>query len=71
MAYRGYVRNGIVVLHDAITLPDGALVEVDLIAEDAEAALCDRLKSVIGAAKGLPPDAAQNVDHYLFGQPKR
>jgi hypothetical protein len=33
--------------------------------------LYDRLKPVIGAAKGLPPDAALNVDHYLYDQPNR
>jgi len=33
--------------------------------------LYERLKPVIGMAKGLPPDAAQNVDHYLYGHPKK
>ena len=33
--------------------------------------LYERLKPVIGAAKGLPPDASVNVDHYLYGHPKK
>ncbi len=24
-----------------------------------------------GKAKGLPPDASRNLDHYLYGHPKR
>lgn len=33
--------------------------------------LYERLKSVIGAARGMPPDASVNVDHYLYGAPKQ
>ncbi len=71
MTYRGHVENGIVVLDDPVALPDGAPVQVDLLSEEAGTSLYDRLKSVIGKAQGLPPDAAQNVDHYLYGQPKQ
>ena len=28
-------------------------------------------KDVIGKAKGLPADSADNHDHYLYGVPKR
>jgi len=35
------------------------------------ASLYDRLKPIIGAAKGLPSDLARNHDHYLYGTPKR
>jgi hypothetical protein len=71
MTYRGHVENGIVVLDDAVALPEGASVQVDLVSEEAGATLYERLKSVIGKAQGLPPDAALNVDHYLYGQPKQ
>ena len=33
--------------------------------------LYDRLNPLIGAAKDLPPDASVNVDHYLYGHPKK
>jgi hypothetical protein len=33
--------------------------------------LYDCLKDVIGKAVGLPEDAALNVEHYLYGHPKR
>jgi hypothetical protein len=71
MTYRGHVENGIVVLDDPVALPEGAPVQVDLVGEEAGATLYERLKSVIGKAQGLPPDAALNVDHYLYGQPKQ
>jgi hypothetical protein len=28
-------------------------------------------ENVIGKARGLPPDASRNVDHYLYGARKR
>ena len=33
--------------------------------------LLERLRSVVGKAKGLPPDAAVNHDHYLYGLPRK
>lgn len=39
---------------------------------DGEApTLYERLGSLFGAAQGLPADASTNVDHYLYGHPKR
>jgi len=77
MVYNGHVQDGGVVLDDPVTLPDGTRVEVSIIEEQerrdapiSPPSLYDRLKSVIGMAKGLPPDLALNHDHYLHGQPK-
>jgi hypothetical protein len=76
MVYQAHVRNGVVVLDDPIALPEGTAVVVE-VAEQQQVrpaappvSLLDRLKSVVGAADGLPSDAASNVDHYLYGQPK-
>ena len=33
--------------------------------------ILERLRSVVGKAKGLPPDAALNHDHYLYGLPRQ
>jgi hypothetical protein len=78
MTYRGRVKNGAVVLDSKAHLPEGAEVVVELVAAQAEVAkldgrgptLAERLKNVIGKAKGLPPDASINMDHYLYGVPK-
>jgi predicted DNA-binding antitoxin AbrB/MazE fold protein len=74
MGYPGHVRNGVVVLDEAVRLPEGAAVRVEL-AEDDEAAerlptLAERLKDVIGIVEG-PPDLAENHDHHIHGTPKR
>ena len=72
--YRGHVENGAVVLDEPIDAPEGAVVSVSVVTEEALAALQtlhDRLKAFHGKATGLPRDIAGNHDHYLHGQPKR
>jgi hypothetical protein len=78
MTYRGRVQNGVVILHPPADLPDGAEVEVRLVEQAADVpagrqgpTLYERLKGVVGKAKGLPPDAALNHDHYLYGLPRK
>jgi hypothetical protein len=79
MVYRGRVKNGVVVLEGLARLEEGAVVSVRPIRRPARASrkkkqpptLYQRLKSVAGKAKGLPPDASVNHDHYLYGMPKR
>ena len=82
--YTGEVRDGAVVLDPgSAPPPDGSRVHVEVVTTPevdtdpsaAEAApiptLAERLKTVIGAAPGLPHDLAGQHDHYLHGQPKR
>lgn len=79
MTYRGRVSNGVVVMDDPKALPEGMEVSVRPLKGRRSGArgskqppsLYERLKPVIGKAKGLPADAAANVDHYLYGTPKR
>lgn len=76
MTYRGHVQNGTVVFDDVVILPEGAVVQVDVLGDEKEdteetSSLYERLRSVIGSAHGLPPDASRNVDHYLYGQDKQ
>ncbi len=78
MTYQGHVENGTVVLDDGMNLPNGVIVTVCLVdfLQDDESddesgpSLYERLAPAIGTAKGLPPDASRNVDHYLYGAPK-
>ena len=68
-----------VVLDEPADLPEGTEVEVHPVdrsgkstqAEECASTLYDVLEPVIGKAKGLPPDASRNVDHYLYGLPKK
>ena len=78
MTYRGHIKNGIVVLDEWASLPEGSRVEVVLPKAKSKRkskkripSLYERLKPVIGIAKGLPPDASINHDHYLYGLPKK
>jgi hypothetical protein len=74
MSLTGHVQNGVVVLDTPNALPEGTAVTVEAIKSPPEAAkrsLLDRLGNVVGKADGLPADASQNVDHYLYGHPKK
>lgn len=77
MEYRGHIENGAVVLDEPAELPEGTAVNVQPVGKVRTVktrrqppTLYERLKPVIGKAKGLPADAALNHDHYLYGLPK-
>jgi hypothetical protein len=76
MVYRGHVENGRIILPDSVCLPEGTQVRVEVVENEAAPevegpTLFERLKSVAGQAQGLPADASANVDHYLYGHPKK
>ena len=78
---RGRVHNGVVVLEDPAALREGTEVAVEPVSrrgkKTREAQSAKRttvgpaLARLAGKAKGLPPDASRNVDHYLYGHAKR
>ena len=78
MEYHGHVEAGRVVLDGPAALPDGTVVSVHPLKARRTApgrrrppTLAQRLAPFIGKARGLPPDALANLDHYLYGLPKR
>lgn len=76
MTYRGRVKNGVVVLEGPQTPPDGTQVSVRVLKgrgckKRGSSQLYKLLKPVIGKAKGFPPDASANLDHYLYGTPRK
>jgi hypothetical protein len=80
MVYRGKVHNGVVLLDGSHELEEGQPVSVRPLRrrapapskeEEAIPSLYERLKPIIGIAKGLPPDLSSQHDHYLYGTPKR
>jgi hypothetical protein len=78
MVYHGHVENGLIRLEGSVTLPEGIEVRVETVSpapgvesNEGGLSLYERLRPVIGAAKGLPADASVNVDHYLYGHPKK
>ena len=77
MTYHGHIENGHVVLDTAPGLPDGTPVVITVVQTPVETkgreipTLYERLKPIIGIAEGLPPDASENIDHFLYGRPKK
>jgi hypothetical protein len=76
MSYVGTVENGVVVLPPEAKLPDGTRVTVEPVARRADPVkdsrpIMEKLLELAGTARGLPPDLAENHDHYLHGTPKR
>ncbi len=76
----GKVVNGVIILENGGTLPDGTIVRVEPVAESGPAEsvkdvrkLRDMLLSHAGVIDDpeLPTDLAENLDHYLYGTPKR
>lgn len=70
MTYRGHIENGLVVLDDTVTLPEGTAVRVEPV-NQPRPSLAERFKDVIGCISDLPSDMAENHDHYIHGTPKR
>ena len=70
MTVEGRVENGAIVVEPPTKLPEGARVRIEVIS-GAEPSLFDRIGHLAGKAKHLPPDAAQQHDHYLYGTPKK
>ncbi len=77
MTYEGHVENGMVLFDEPPPLAEGTRVRIEILpaADSAEPkqipSLAERLAPIIGKAKSLPEDAAENHDHYLYGTPKR
>jgi hypothetical protein len=85
MTLSGHVENGKIVLDESVPLTEGMKVRIELVGAAPEAnggptesvdeeslpTLYDSLKQVIGVIKDAPPDYARNLDHYLYGVPKK
>jgi hypothetical protein len=75
MELTGTVTNGVVVLDNGNSLPEGARVRVTLAAPESTAekaqALGQRWRRFAGTIEGLPSDLAENHDYYLHGMSKR
>ena len=77
MTFNGHIENGLVVFDGPLNLPDGTEVTVIVSAgkvtdgEEDVPTIYEQLKPFIGKIEGLPEDASTNVDHYLYGHPKK
>ena len=82
MTYRGTMRDGVIVLDGPDKPAEGSVVTIEApdqsSNEDEQAILAKQRESLkrlveLGRKVGqvLPTDASRNVDHYLYGAPKR
>ncbi len=71
MTLEGRVENGTIVLEPPAKLPEGARVRCVVLGAGDGPTLFDRLGHLAGRATHLPPDAAEQHDHYLYGTPKK
>ena len=74
MFIEGHVENGQIVLDEPQPLAEGARVRIEVLnsqVPEPSKSLYEVLKPIIGTVNDLPPDAATNLDHYLYGAPKQ
>ena len=78
MTLLGHIENGMIVLDEATTLPDGMKVRVELVPVATHQPVTDKLQtdyehyqSIIGAIDDMPSDLAEQHDHYIHGTPKK
>ena len=82
MVFHGHIKNGNVLFDEPVDLPEGAAVRVELVAgpldekslsalpvEDEIAAIWRDVSHQEWAV--LPADLSSNIDHYIYGVPKR
>ena len=73
MTWKGKVTKGVVVVEDGADLPEGAEVRIQLRRQTTLAvrSLRRTLLRHAGKGRGLPPDLAENHDHYAHGRPEK
>ena len=78
MTISGKVKNGVVVPDGPVELPEGVVVRIQTDAEDPDAPddsdlqdLRAKLLELAGTCDGLPDYYAYNLDHYLYGAPRK
>jgi hypothetical protein len=67
MVYRGHMQNGLVIIDDQVSWPDGTVVLVEPVSSEKGKSLAERFHDVIGSISDLPADMAENHDRYIHG----
>jgi hypothetical protein len=60
-----------VVLEEGVQLPDRIEPQVELVAGPVRKTLVEQFAHVIGTVRDLPPDMAEQHDHYIHATAKR
>ena len=74
MTLRGRIKNGRVELDQPVDLPEGTDVEVEVrpapTGGEQGPTWAEVFGDLAGSLEALPPDLAENHDHYAHGAPK-
>jgi hypothetical protein len=72
MVYRGHIQNGVVVFEGDTHPPEGTIVEVQPVKTGACESVDEPIYQIgeLAVSTGIP-DLARNLDHYLYGHPKK
>jgi hypothetical protein len=80
MVYRGHVVSGMIQLDEAIILPDGAEVHVEVATtrqdfDPSTPTIEEKLRAIVADVPKeewdrLPADLSENLDHYVYGTPR-
>lgn len=77
MTFRGKVKDGVVVFESGVKPAEGTIVTVETSKEESVKGPADtlttgqRLLKFAGIIDDGPTDGSINVDHYLYGHPKK
>ena len=83
MTHKGHIENGVIVPDEPIKVKNGTSILFEFSVEpssadargtedgEANPSLTQLLSRFAGRAQTLPEDAAENLDHYLYGVPKK
>ncbi|MHB1425572.1 MAG: hypothetical protein ACYC3I_20585 [Gemmataceae bacterium] len=71
MELEGVVHNGVIVLDDAMALPEGTRVRISPATPEQSRPFGERFAQFKGAAPCLPADLAEQHEHYRLGTSKR
>ena len=76
MAITATIQDGKVVCDSPVSLPNGTvvtLVPLPALPSEPGLTLAERLPSLVNSAEELdyPEDSSSQIDHYLYGTPKR
>ncbi len=66
----GTVHDGVVILDEGASLPEGTRVIVAEQSPPAATTHFDLFREIVGRATGLPDDMAMNHNHSIHGGPK-
>jgi hypothetical protein len=71
MELQGVVHGGVIVPDDGTALAEGTRVVISVAPEQTPPTFGQRFARFKGAVSGLPPDLAEQHEHYRLQTPKR